>query len=435
MTVRIARIDGRPGLFKPGDEIVSIGGHPVRDQLDVHFFAAGGRKARVTIRRGGRRLSRTIAPGVVARARPVFEGMRFIPCASSCLFCFMDQMPPGLRASLYEKDDDYRLSFLFGNFITLNDVRDADLQRILRLHLSPLYVSVHAVRLRVRERIFGRPMRRDIMEDLARLAAGGIVIHAQIVLVPGVNDGAVLRETVRRLFSLYPACRSVAIVPVGLTSHRRSLAPLRRMKAAEARALIDWARRERRRLARIAGEDPFVHLADEIYLTANRALPPAASYGDYPQLSNGVGMCRHFLDALESDLERLGRRSAPRASLTLVTGTLGARFLRRYAVPTVERRAPSISIRLLEVPNRLFGRGVGVSGLLSGADIIRAARGGRRPRGCLVLPPAVLNHEGFLLDGLRPSEIERALDIPVVVPRSTFLERAVIRRCARRSAP
>jgi NifB/MoaA-like Fe-S oxidoreductase len=202
MTVRIARIDGRSGFFRAGDEILSLGSRPVEDQLDLLFRTAGEGSARFTIRRGTKTYTRRLTFDQFARACLVFEPLRFIRCGSNCTFCFMDQMPPGMRPSLYEKDDDYRLSFLFGNFITLNDVRDRDIERIIELHLSPIYVSVHAASRQVRERLFGRPMRRDVMKDLSRLARAGITMHAQIVLVPGINDGSVLHETVRRLFTL-----------------------------------------------------------------------------------------------------------------------------------------------------------------------------------------------------------------------------------------
>ncbi|HVO76734.1 MAG TPA: DUF512 domain-containing protein, partial [Candidatus Bathyarchaeia archaeon] len=308
MTVRIARIDGRTGFFRAGDEIVSLGSRPVEDQLDLLFRTAGEGSARFTIRRGTRTYSRRLTFDQFARARLVFEPLRFIRCGSNCTFCFMDQMPPGMRPSLYEKDDDYRLSFLFGNFITLNDVRDRDIERIIELHLSPLYISVHAFSRRVRERLFGRPMRRDLMKDLSRLARAGITMHAQIVLVPGINDGSVLHETVRKLFTLYPACRSAAIVPVGLTKHRDGLAALRRITPSESRTVMAWADRERRREAPTTGAETFLHLADEFYLATNRKLPPSEAYGDFPQLSNGVGMCRRFLDRLERDVERVRRR-------------------------------------------------------------------------------------------------------------------------------
>ena len=432
MTVRISRIQGRSGYFKPGDEIVSIDSRPAEDQLDVLFHTAGDGSARFTIRRGVRTLSRVLTFGEFARARLVFEGMRFLRCRSNCIFCFMDQMPRGMRGSLYEKDDDYRLSFLFGNFITLNDIRDRDIARIIRLGLSPLFISVHAARPSVRERIFGRAMRRDVMKDLSRLARGGIVMHAQIVLVPGVNGGAVLRDTVRKLFALYPACRSVAIVPVGLTKHRGGLPSVRGVTVSESRALIKWAERERPRLARITGGDAFLHLADEFYLSTNRTLPPAAAYGDFPQLANGVGMCRYFLNALERDIDRLRKRPGNPANLTIATGTLGASFMRRYVIPLLAERLPHCSPHILVVRNRLLGPRVNVSGLLSGRDIMRAAERSGAVAGCLVIPANALNHAGVFLDDLTPADLARELGVPVVAARSTFLEGRVLRRCRER---
>jgi putative radical SAM enzyme (TIGR03279 family) len=428
MTVRIQRVEGEPGFFRPGDEIVSIAGRPVRDQLDVLFFSAGEGTARFAVRRGGRLLLRDIDLSAVARERVVFDEMRFIRCRSTCIFCFMDQMPGGLRPSLYEKDDDYRLSFLFGNFVTLNDIRDRDLARIIDLRLSPLYVSVHAVSGRVRERLFGRPMRRNIMRDLRRLARAGIVIHAQIVLVPGVNGGASLRETVRELAALHPACRSIAVVPVGITAHREHLPRIRRMSVRESRAVIDWAEGERARLRELTGGDCLLHLADEFYLATNRTLPPAADYGDFPQLSNGVGTCRRFLMALERDLARAKRRRRAPRSITIATGMLGARFLRRYAEPLAAALAPRTALRVIAVRNRLLGPSVTVSGLLAGHDIIRAARRAA-VTGCLVIPPNAVNHDGRFIDDVRVADISRALGVPAIVARSTFFEARVARAC------
>jgi putative radical SAM enzyme (TIGR03279 family) len=430
MTVRIARIDGRSSFFKPGDEIVKIGSRPVEDQLDVLFRTAGNGSARFLIRRGTRLHARVLTFDGFARQRLVFDPMRFIRCRSNCVFCFMDQMPEGMRRSLYEKDDDYRLSFLFGNFISLADVRERDIARIIELRLSPLYISVHAASARIRERMFGRSMRRDILRDLARLADAGITMHTQIVIVPGFNDGAVLRDTVRRLFALYPACRSVAIVPVGLTKHRAGLANLRALTVSEARAVIDWAERERAKFAKRTGGEAFLHLADEFYLATNRALPSADTYGDFPQLANGVGVCRHFLGMVQADIARLRRRRQPAARMMVVTGTLGARFMRRYVAPLIAEGLPCVSVRILAVRNRLFGPTVNVSGLLPGRDILRAVKRCRARGGCLVIPPNAVNHEGRFLDDLRPADVEHEAGTPVVVARSTFLENRVLRRCS-----
>ncbi len=427
--VRILRVDGASGFFRAGDELVSIDGLRVADQLDALFHTSGEGSALFGVRRGGKERSRRLSFGAFARARLVFEEMRFIPCRSRCIFCFMDQMPAGMRPSLYEKDDDYRLSFLYGNFVTLNDVTDEDLRRVASLGLSPLYVSVHAIDPHIRERVFGRPLRRDIIRDLRRLVRAGIVVHAQIVLVPGVNDGPSLRRTVSALAELYPGCRSVAVVPVGVTSHRGGLPRLRRVGAAQSRETVAWARRFRERHRKSRGGEGFVHLADEFYLAAGRALPEAAEYDGYPQLSNGVGMCRHFLEELRADASRLGRKAPPGLAMTLVTGALGSRFMRRYAEPLLAREMPGFKPRVLCVDNSLFGPAVGVSGLLAGRDIIRAVNRARGISGCLVVPGNALNHEGRFLDDLRPADLGRALGMRVIAAHGTFLERRVLARC------
>jgi len=433
MTARIQRV-GAGSAWRAGDEIIAIDGAPVADQLDVAFRTTGVESALFTVRRGATVLSRLVSMKRFAAERLELEPMRFKRCACRCVFCFMDQMPPGMRDSLYEKDDDWRLSFLFGNFITLADISERDMRRILDLRLSPLYISVHAVAPRLRERIFGKRLRRDILQDMARLGRAGIVMHAQIVLVPGLNDGRALDETVGALFGLYPACRSVALVPVGLTRHRTGLPRIRGVGQREAREIVRWAKEKRRSFRERTGGERFVHLADEFYLLARRALPAASEYDGYPQLSNGVGMCRFFLEQLELDAERLARHPAAPVHLTLVTGALGARFIRSHVVPFVRERVRGAHIELLVVPNRLFGASVGVSGLLAGADILQAARRAVRARTCLVIPPNAVNHDGLFLDDMRPAELARSLGVPVVVPRNTFLERAVLNRCRRRHA-
>ncbi len=240
MPVKISEICGREGFFRKGDRITAVDGRKVDDQLDLYFNLSGMESALFSIERAnGRKVERRIRLETFERAAPVFEEMRFIRCASRCIFCFVDQMPPGMRDTLYFKDDDYRLSFLFGNYITLNDISKAQVKRIIEYSLSPLFVSVHATDILIREKIFGRPMKNDIMEILSHLADRGISIHAQIVVIPGVNDGRVLARTMRDLFSLYPACRSLAVVPVGLTGHRTGLTDLRKITPSEAREMID----------------------------------------------------------------------------------------------------------------------------------------------------------------------------------------------------
>jgi putative radical SAM enzyme (TIGR03279 family) len=430
MSVSVSAVRGRSGVFSPGDELVSIGSKPVDDQLDVLFLTEGeGTASFVIRRRNGRTVRRRLRLSTFRRAGLVFEDLQFIPCRSNCVFCFVDQMPVGLRRSLYFKDDDYRLSFLFGNYITLADIGERELERISALRLSPLYISVHAIDRETREKLFGRPLRRDILDSIGTLARSGITMHTQVVLVPGINDGQTLERTVAGLFGYYPAVQTVAIVPVGLTAHRRGLPPLVAVQPADARSLIRWAELKRDRFREQTGGDSFLHLSDEFYLLAGRTFPQQESYDGYPQLANGVGMCRRFIERTKRDIGRLQQRGFDGARMTIATGVLGGRFLRRHILPLVERGLPRLAIHLVVVRNRLFGAGVGVSGLLSGRDIIRAVRSEGGVRGCLVIPPNVLNCDSLLLDDMKPRDLERELAVRVLVPRATFLEQRIIRAC------
>lgn len=435
MSVRIIGITGPGGFFRVGDEIVSIDGRAVEDQLDLHYRLAVSDPVRVVVERSpGRRVARRLRAATIERAGLVLEQMRFKTCASRCIFCFVDQMPPRLRGSLYCKDDDYRLSFLYGNYITLNDIRHQEIERVIELHLSPLYVSVHATDPGVRRRLFGRPMRGDILRTLSRLTGAGVTVHAQVVLVPGINDGAVLERTIDDLASLFPGVRSLAVVPVGLTAHRDGLERIEPVTPSDARRILDRTDAKARDLRRLRGAEGFLHCSDEFYLLARREFPPSEAYGGFEQLSNGVGMCRLFIDEVTQRAAALRRRRPRiRGRMTLVTGRLGAAFFTRHVLPAVARELPALRIEMLPVRNRLFGETVGVSGLLSGADILDAATR-RDVRGCLVLPPNSVNHEGLLIDDMRPATIGRRLGLRTVVPRDHFLENAVLRGCGRRDA-
>ncbi len=430
MSVRIKAAAGDSPFFRAGDVIVSIDETPVEDQLDVVFLTDGEESRRFTVRRaGGELVSRILSRGSFKRAKLVLEEMEFERCRSRCIFCFVDQMPGGLRSSLYEKDDDYRLSFLFGNYVTLNDIGRRDIERILALHLSPLYISVHAIDRRIRERLFGRRLRRDIRKTIDTLARGGVTIHAQVVLIPGVNDGTVLDETIEELFAFFPAVRSVAVVPVGLTDHRAGLPAIESATERCARGLIHWAEERGESFVYETGGERFVYLSDEWYLLARRVLPAYEAYGGFWQTANGVGTCRRFIEAVKRHAEKLRSRAVPPFNMTIVTGALGGRFMRRYVVPLLASRLPACHLRLLVVRNRLFGHRVGVSGLLAGRDIIGTFRRRGKAASCLVLPPNAVNHDGLLIDNLSPDDIGRELGVPVLVPEDTFLEDRIVRAC------
>lgn len=402
-----------------GDRILAINGRALRDAIDFQFYGAEDRLA-LSVERGGARraLALTRRPG--AELGVELEAPRagdIATCANKCVFCFIHQLPRGMRKSLYVKDDDFRLSFLHGNYITLSDLDEAAFERILEQRLSPLYVSVHATDPELRWTLLGRPRHSaEILPRLTHLARAGIRVHAQIVLCPGLNDGPHLERTVHELAPLHPHVATTAIVPVGLTRHRERLPSLRTLTDAEATALVDtvagWQARFLPRL-----DSRFVFLGDEVYLQADRPLPAAEAYEGFAIAEDGVGLVRRFEDGLA---RRRRGGTASRRRVTIVSGTLyGPRLARRL------EGLVGPDVRVVAVPNTFFGGSVGVAGLLTGQDIQRhlAARG---DLGELVLIPAVAlrDGEGVFLDDLTPAEVGAALGVEVRVvdpePRALF---------------
>jgi putative radical SAM enzyme (TIGR03279 family) len=400
----------REGL-RPGDVLTAIDGEPVADAIDVMFLADGAAPALRVSRRGRERTVRLQMggegdPGIELRSFPVRT------CRNKCVFCFVAQLPRGLRRSLYVRDEDYRMSFLYGNYITLTNLGAGDKERIVRQRLSPLYISVHSTDTRVRNALLGNPDAPDVMQELRFFARHRIGMHAQIVLCPGLNDGPGLERTLRDLASLYPALLSVAVVPVGLTAHRKK--ELRPVAARDARDALDIVEDLRKRFERELG-DPLVHGADELYIKAGRELPPLEGYGDLPQVANGVGMVPLFLDeALKARIPR-ARRGDPR--FLAVTGTSFEPFLRRL----VERLGKKgHRVEALPVENAFFGPSVTVAGLLTGRDVVSAASPLRERFDVLLLPDVLLREgDEIFLDDLAVPDLARALKRKVVVVEST----------------
>jgi putative radical SAM enzyme (TIGR03279 family) len=415
----------RAGL-RAGDRVISVNGHPLRDVIDFQFHAADA-VLRFGIERGEDRL-----PLTVARARGDLGVELTAPkpgdiatCANKCVFCFIHQLPKGMRKSLYVKDDDYRLSFLHGNYITLTDLDDADFERIVEQRLSPLYVSVHATDPGLRHRLLGSPRRSaEILPRLERLAKAGIRVHAQVVLCPDLNDGAHLARTVHELAPLHPHVATVAVVPVGLTRHRERLPALRMLTADEARALIATAEGWQRAFADTLGSR-FVFLADEIYLLARRALPRAREYEGFPVAEDGIGLVRRFEDGWRRGVARRTARRVVR-DVTIASGAMFApRLSALIGTLDAARRA-----RVVTIPNDFFGHAIGVAGLMTGVDIQRhlAARG---DLGAAVLVPSVTvrDGDGVFLDDMTPGDLARDLGVPVklVAPAPSALLDALCR--------
>ena len=403
--------------IRVGDDLEAINGHPVRDVLDYWFWMEdeGGI---LELRRDGK-VFRIQVEEVDGRDLGLaFEEMRVRRCGNRCVFCFVDQLPPGMRPALYVKDEDYRLSFLHGSYITLTDVSSDDVERIVEQRLSPLYISVHATDPRVRRAILGRRSGGDVLAPMRRLAEAGIAMHTQIVLCPGINDGAQLERTVRDLSGLFPQVRSIAVVPVGLTRHREGLTPLRPMSRAEARRCLEEVMGWQEEFLNRFGKR-LVYAADECYLTAGFEIPEAEAYEDFPQIENGVGIVRRLVETFEAEERRLPKRLGEQLRLTVVTGRAAEGCLRRM----VERleKVGGLSMRLVGVENRFFGESITVSGLLTGADILAALK--REAVGdAVLLPPNCVNEDGVLLDDRTPEEMAKVLGVPVEVGSYDLVE-------------
>ena len=395
-----------------GDQLTAVGGKRVRDIIDYYFYVGTGYPV-LTIRRGEKEFRVSLPAGERPGLSFAAPFGRIRRCTNRCLFCFVDQQPPELRASLYFKDDDYRLSFWEGNFVTLTNCTSRDLERIVAQRLSPLYVSVHSTNPQLRARLMGNPRAAQINTQLAVLAAGGITLHTQVVLCPGLNDGAELERTVRDLASLFPAVRSVAVVPVGLTAYRAGLYPLRPVTPVVAAAVLEavtaWQREFRRRYG-----SRIVFAADEFYLLAGERAPAARDYEGFVQIENGVGLVRRFCDSWKRVERRLPPQTKPLHAM-VVTGKLAASLLR----PVVTRlnAVAGLKVELLSVTNHFFGESVTVAGLLTGQDIgtalLAAFRERTRPQ--LVVVPAVALREGrVFLDEMTCAELAARVGCPVV---------------------
>lgn len=399
--------------IQPGEKLISINGHEIADVLDYRFFLTES-------------VLKLVVEGVQGKKRVLrlhkeeYEdiGLEFETylmdkqhaCRNKCIFCFIDQLPPGMRESLYFKDDDSRLSFLFGNYITLTNLSEHEVDRIIRMHISPINISVHTTNPELRCRMMGNRFAGDSLRILHRFAQAGIRINCQLVLCPGVNDGEELLRTMRDLSALMPAVESVAAVPVGLTRYREGLYDLHPYTPEEAAAVIDCMEDFGGRLLREKGNRLF-YPADEFYLKAGRAMPPVSFYGEMSQLENGVGIMalleEEFLAAL-ADCEDVPRGTG----MTLATGVAAAPFMQSL-VDEAAKKWHNLQIDVQAIRNEFFGETIDVAGLVTGGDIRRQLEG--RTGEILLIPDVMLRREGdCFLDDVTPKELEQALHTKVV---------------------
>lgn len=391
----------RAGI-EAGDRILSVSGEPVRDLLDLHFLSSRGTFRVRWGKPSGEIREKILRPGGTGLG--VFpEPIRVRRCRNRCIFCFVHQLPRGLRRSLYVKDEDVRLSFLHGQYVTFSDIREEEIKKILKYRLSPLYVSIHTTDLELRRRMLGNPAIGDIMDVMRRLVEGGIVLHGQIVVCPGINDGRELERTLRSLMVLRPGLATVALVPVGLTAHREGLPPLRPVNRSEAVATLALLSGIGRETGKESGE-PFAVAADEYYLMAGKTIPGRRAYGSYAQIENGVGLIRQFEDGARSLFRRKIWRKSD-AGGWVVTGLSPKDYVRPFLAEFSRRSRARFDP--VPVENRLMGKSVNVTGLLGGGDISYALRKKGRI-GRVYLPSITLRDAGDLfLDNLSPKDLSR----------------------------
>lgn len=396
----------RIGL-RPSDKIVAVNRQTIHDHIDF-MFAMDDERALLTVHRGMNEFTAVLDASEELGFE--FEPMDILRCGNNCEFCFIDQNPPGMREQIYVKDEDYRLSFLHGAYITLADLTDDDLERIIAQRLSPLYISIHAADTNIRLKLLGRKKDDNLLKNMDILLDAGIVLHCQIVVCPGINDGDVLENTIWQLRRRYPGVASVAAVPVGLTRHRDALPFLQPVDAHNAVDVIRQVSQFQDKY-RIETGSGFVYCADEWFIHAGIDIPPLEYYDNFPQIENGVGMVRDFLESVEKCDERLSGSVMRKGRYVLVTGRSMKPFIESFAECLAHYE--DIDARVIAVDNDFYGHSVTVSGLLTGGDILKALDDLATDE-TVVLPPNCLNSSGLFLDDLSLEEMSCRLGVPVI---------------------
>jgi len=394
---------------KSGNHLISIDNKGINDSLDLKFFEAGSL------------MNVEISDGKLMRIYNIEkeeeESLGIEPsefkmklCKNDCIFCFINQNPDDVRGSLLAKDDDYRMSFLYGNYLSLTNFTKKDFDRVIELKLSPLYVSVHATDREKRIEMMGNKRAGKIREDLKRLSDGGIKLHTQIVLLPGVNDGEFLHETIEDLLSL-SSVESIGIVPVGLTALRETLTYVKPATPKWMKEVIELIEPYQKEIRKKIGKT-LIYLADEFYVKANKEIPSFKHYDDFSQLENGIGMARKFLDGLES-------LKVPdfKGKVLLVTGTLAYGLVRKLEGKFKEA---GISAKTISVKNRYFGESVEVAALLGGWDLLGQLS--VHDFDIVILPPDIVNTDGMFIDGCSLEVLRESLQKSIVVSPYNVIE-------------
>ncbi len=407
--------------IQPGDTLVSIGGETPLDIIEYRYLCAeyevtleilkkNGTTEIITIENDYEDLGIEFSEGLIDSAQS---------CTNKCIFCFIDQLPKGMRETVYFKDDDARLSFLQGNYVTLTNMTDSDIDRLIRMRVSPINISVHTTNPDLRCKMLSNRFAGNILERMHKFAEAGLYMNCQIVLCPGYNDGAELDRTIDDLADMLPYVSSLSVVPVGLTRYRDGLCPLKPFDRKSSLSTIRQVEAHQRRILE-KHSTRLVFLADEFYLNAGLPIPDAASYEGFPQIENGVGLIASMLEEFNDGISRIPKKSYCR-NIAIATGELAADFIRELAMRT-EQAAPGVKVTVYAVKNDFFGGGVTVSGLVCACDIKKTI-----PQNSgydeLLIPDSMLRDgEDVFLDNITLDELEAGLGLTITpVPNDGYI--------------
>ncbi len=417
MSVEITGVKKWSALYfkgvKAGDKLLRVNGKEINDFLDYQFYLSEG-KTTILIEHKGK--VREISFNKKGDEDIGLEFDSYLMdkqkrCHNKCIFCFIDQNPKGMRETIYFKDDDSRLSFLFGNYITLTNLTDRDIDRIIEMHISPVNISVHTMNKELRVKMMNNKKAGECLDYIKKLAEAGIEINTQLVLCPGINDGKELEYSLNELSSLYPAVKSIASVPVGVTKHRDGLFGMREYTKDTADEVIDIITKFGDEFKEKHGTR-LAYAADEFYLKAEREIPSADYYESYPQIENGVSMWNSFKDEVSDMLESLDKTAEYQRKVSLATGKAAYALIKDTAA-RVEEFYPKVKINVYAIENDFFGHSITVAGLVTGSDLIAQLKG-KELFGELLIPDVMLRSEGDLfLDDVSLSDAEKALGVKI----------------------
>ncbi len=392
--------------IRTDEQLLSINGDEINDRLDYRYYSNND-KIEVLIRKETEEILYEIEKDIDEDIGLIVEDMELKSCGNNCIFCFVYQNPKGLRKPLYFKDEDYRYSFLYGHYVTMTTLTDYDLKRIVKQRLSPLYISVHATDIEKRKLLLGIKEDDFLIEKIEYLTNNRIELHAQIVLCPGLNEGAVFDKTIDDLKRFYPYVKSIAIVPLGLTQFRKNLYSLRIHKKDELKQIIDKTNLMREKLKKELG-NYFIYLSDEFFIKAEQPLPDASYYDAFYQIENGVGEFRQMIDEFIEDENKLPSRLPHTTKITWVTAKLADEHLKKHIINRL-RKIKNLSIDLVSIKNEFYGDSIQVSGLLVASDIYKQLKD--RDLGDIIfIPPRVLNEDDLFLDNWTIEKLEDKLN-------------------------